>query len=55
MPKFSVQIREVYISHRIVKAENAERAKSLASDIPETLLEYSHTLDRDLWTVEEME
>lgn len=53
MPKFYVCIREVHVSHRIVEADTPEQAKELAGDAPEDYLEYSHTLDKEHWTVEE--
>ena len=54
--KYLVQVREVHISHREIEAESAEQALSFVADQDgeETFLEYSHTLDPDLWTVEEV-
>lgn len=53
--KFKVLIREVHISHRFIAAKNEEEAKKEAEDARCTFLEYSHTLDKDTWTVEPAE
>ena len=57
--KYIVLVREVHISHREVEANNEEEAKSKVYHgqpaTEETYLEYSHTLDRWYWTVEEAE
>lgn len=53
MPKYIVGIREVWVSHREVESQNPEEAKRLANDEYEMFNEYSHTLDPELWTVEE--
>lgn len=55
MKKYWVAIREVHVSHREVEAESREEAMELAEDAEESFLEYSHTMDREHWTVEEME
>jgi len=55
MKRFYVAIREVHVSHREVEAETREEAIRLAEDAEETFLEYSHTLDSEHTTVEEME
>lgn len=54
MPKFNVLIREVHVSHREVEAETEAEAMKLAEDAEEHFLEYSHTLDRETWTVEKI-
>ena len=53
--KYIVGIREVHVSHRVVEAQDPEQAKDIASrDLDtEVALEYSHTLDKDTWTVKE--
>jgi len=54
MPKYKVLIREVHVSHRIVEAKDEKDAIEEAGGGEETYLEYSHTLDPDTWTVEEI-
>lgn len=54
MPKFNVLIREVHVSHREVEAKDESEAMELAGDAEEHYCEYSHTLDRDTWTVEKV-
>ena len=49
---YRVAIREVHVSHRIVEASSEAEAKDLAADADDEFTEYSHTLDKDLWTVE---
>ena len=55
--RFLVSVREVWIQPHLVEAKTAEEAlqKVAAADgaMLEDRFEYSHTLDRDLWTVEE--
>ena len=55
--EFHVLIREVHVSCRLVEASNPEEAIALAKEgnDEELYLEYSHTLDADSWTVEEVE
>ncbi|HUT58513.1 MAG TPA: hypothetical protein VNA25_11770 [Phycisphaerae bacterium] len=58
MSKFHVQIREVHVNHVEVEAETEEEAKDiaekmLARGVDDLSLEYSHTLSKDHWTVEE--
>ena len=57
--EFHVLIREVHVSCRLVEASSPEEAIALAKegnhDLEELFLEYSHTLDADSWTVEEVE
>lgn len=52
--KYIVGIREVHVSYRAVEASSQEEALQLAEDdlASEFHLEYSHTLDKDTWTVE---
>jgi len=55
MKKYLVGIREVHVNTVEVLAESEEEAKMKCRDgeFDEIELEYSHTLDPDLWTVEE--
>lgn len=53
MPKFTVRIREVHVSHREVEAETVEEAIELAGGAEESFLEYSHTLGEDHWDVQD--
>ena len=50
--KYRVQIREVYVSHREVEADNEAEALEYAQGIEEDFLEYSHTLGQETWTIE---
>lgn len=52
--RYLVLIREVVISHREVFADSKEQAIERAPDADEEYSEYSHTLDQDTWTVEEL-
>ena len=53
MPWFMVGIREVHESLRLVEANNEEDAVERAdAEGEEVTCEYSHTLEKDLWTVE---
>ena len=53
---FHVGIREVHVSTRKVMARSAQEAidKLKDGDGDEVMCEYSHTLDPELWTVEEV-
>jgi len=55
--QFLVAVREVHVQQVRVKAESPEDAKERVvkgeGDQVDDSLEYSHTLDSDLWTVEE--
>ena len=51
---YLVGIREVHVSHRIVKADSLEEAEHDAGGGTEIFCEYSHTLDPDTWTWEEL-
>jgi hypothetical protein len=51
--QYRVLIREVHVSHRLVEAASPEEAKENAGDGEEIFCEYSHTLPRDTWTVEQ--
>jgi hypothetical protein len=53
--RFLVGVREVHVSTVEVEAESPEEAMRLVQDGDgeEIMREYSHTLDPDLWTVEE--
>lgn len=54
--KYIVYVREVYVQANEVFANSPEEAKALVEacegEILEDCLEYSHTLDKDSWTVE---
>lgn len=52
--KYRVLIREVHVSHRYVEAASPEEAMNLAEDAEDSYTEYSHSLGRGLWTVEEV-
>lgn len=54
MPMYFVLVREVHVSHREVEADSPEQAldKAQQGEGDEVFLEYSHTMDRDTWTVE---
>jgi len=55
MKTYIVGVREVHVSHMEVEANSPEEAvkKVVEGEGEETYLEYSHPLDKDLWTVEE--
>lgn len=55
MPKYTVLVREVHVSHMEIEAENPEDAvdKVYNGDGNEVLCEYSHTLDSNEWTVDD--
>lgn len=53
MPQFIVGIREVHVSNRLIEAVDEEDAVERAGDEGEEITcEYSHTLAKDVWTVE---
>jgi hypothetical protein len=58
MPKFTVCVREVWIQMVAVEAPDEANAKERVADGQGTYLgapgglEYSHTLDRETWTVD---
>jgi hypothetical protein len=57
MKKYDVGIREVHVNTIRVEANNAKEARERAegeAQCGELNLEYSHTLDSSLWTVEEV-
>jgi len=58
MPEYIVAMREVHIQPVRVTAESPEEAIAITADgggdFIEGGFEFSHTLDRDLWTVEEV-
>ena len=54
MPKYHVGIREVYVSTREVEADSKEEALEKAGGSNEVIHEYSHALNKDYWTVEEV-
>ncbi len=55
--KYIVGIREVHVSSREVWANSPEDAKEIAGEDLDTevMLEFSHVLDSDTWTVEEVD
>jgi hypothetical protein len=54
---FHIGIREVHVRTVAVEAETVEEALEKANrmDEDEIMLEYSHCMDMDSWTVEEVE
>lgn len=52
MAEYRVLVQEVHVSHRIVEADSEAEALEKANDAEEVDLEYSHTLDKEAWTVE---
>ncbi len=54
--KYIVGIREVHVSSREVWANSPEEAKEIAAENLDTevMVEFSHALDSDTWTVEEV-
>jgi hypothetical protein len=57
MKKYNVAVREVHISHREVEVpDDASREEILkaAEDFEDDYLEYSHTLDSEYTTIEEI-
>jgi predicted transcriptional regulator YheO len=57
MTIYRVGVREVHVSTREIDAESPEEAldKVQEDEGEEVMCEYSHTLDRDVWTVEKIE
>jgi len=57
MNKYMVLVREVHVQGYLVQAETPDQAKEIVrnggGELNEAYFEYSHTLDPDLWTVEE--
>lgn len=59
MPKFNVSVKEIHDGTFIgIEAKNADEAKQKAGEMLDrgeeyAVFEYSHTLDPDVWTVEE--
>ena len=56
---YLVGVREVHARHYSVQAENVEEAKDLVYQQAESVVdmsfeEYSHCLDRETWSVEEI-
>lgn len=51
--KYRVLIREVHVSHRIVEASSRDEALELVGDADEVFCEYSHTLPKETWTIED--
>jgi hypothetical protein len=49
---YTVGVRVVYVSYRVVQASSSEEAIKLAKSAEETHLEYSHTLDNS-WAIED--
>lgn len=54
--KYYVGVQEVHVSTREVFAVNEDEAVKMAGDgdSEEVMCEYSHTLDKELWSVEEV-
>lgn len=57
MPKYTVLVREVHVSHMVVEADSPKEAikKIKDGDGDEALCEYSHTLDSETWSVDDAE
>lgn len=57
MPKYTVLVREVHVSHMVVEADSPEEAikKIKDGDGDEATCEYSHTLDSETWSVDDAE
>lgn len=55
MAKYYIGIREVHVSTVVIEAESEEEAldSAAAGEGDEVMLEYSHTMGRDHFTVEE--
>ena len=55
--EYIVGIREVHVSSRKVLADNPEDAKEIAAEDlnTEVMVEFSHALGKDTWTVEEVQ
>lgn len=55
MPKYHIGVREVHIAIMEINADSKEEAiiSIQEGNGEEVSLEYSHTLDSNLWTVEE--
>jgi len=55
MPKYTVLRREVHISHQEIEADSVEDAinRVVDGEGDEVYFEYSHTLDSDIWSVED--
>lgn len=55
MPKYVVRAREVHIAYYEINAESPEAAvQAVVNDAGELVnTEYSHTLNRDSWDVED--
>jgi len=57
LKKYNVLVREVHISHREIKAASKKEAleRVCNDEGEETFLEYSHTMDTETWSVEEID
>lgn len=59
MNKYIVGIREVHVLYVPVKANSPREAKIIANKqrvvLDDLNIEYSHDLDKNLWTVEKVE
>lgn len=55
MKRYYVGIREIHVSTRLVEAASPDEALEKATSVDdEVYCEYSHTMDREHWTVEEI-
>ena len=56
MKTYTVNVREVHVNSYTVKAESEDEAKDLVADgqgdMMDDMLEFSHSLDTDCWTVD---
>lgn len=55
MPKYTVLVREIHVSHMEIEAENPEEAidKIANGEGQEVCLEYDDTMDSCHWTVDD--
>ena len=56
---YLIGVREIHVRHYRVQASNENEAKELVNNLDASVEdigfeEYSHTLDRDTWSVEEV-
>lgn len=55
MPKYTVLVREIHVSHMEIEADDPEQAleKVFQGEGQEIFLEYYDTMDSSYWTVED--
>jgi len=62
MPKYIINVREIHVQPHLVEANNPKEAIELGEKMIERgegsyeqySLEFSHTLDKSFWTVDEI-